>query len=29
MPVTLAEAQRKGWRWDGLQIEELGFLSWA
>ena len=29
MPVSLAEAQRKGWRWDGLQMEELGFLSWA
>ena len=29
MPVSLAEAQRMGWRQDGLQIEELGFLSWV
>lgn len=29
MTVSLAEAQRKGWRQDGPRIVELGFLTWV
>lgn len=28
MSVSLAEAQRKGWRQDRLQTEDLGLLTW-